>query len=139
MRTRIVGVLAVLLGVLLATAAVAQDKPKGTLLTGADLEKLYRTKGGTLTEAQNVTIGTRTSAVYTPNGAAFLQWVGAQGGAGQDTGAWRIVGDTICVKYKLVVYSGKETCFRVFKVGDNAYEYWLPEEDKLTATFRVRP
>ncbi len=138
MRARIVGGLAVLLGVLLATAALAQDKPKGTLLTGADLDKLYRTKGGTVTEVHNLAFGTRNSTIYNPLGALASQWVDAQGAFGQDTGTWRIVGDTLCLKYKFV-FNGQETCLRIFKVGDNAYETWSGKEDKLVTTFQVRP
>ena len=138
MHTIFKSVIVVLLGAVLATTALAQAKPKGTRLTGAELEKLYRTPRGTMIEAENVFYGSRTSAVYMLNGLTLTQWVDPQRGAGQDTGTWRISGDTMCVKDQ-VVYSGDETCFRVFKVGDNAYESWFAERDQQNSSFRVRP
>ena len=68
--------------------------------------------------SNNRTSGT---ATHRPDGTASVDW-----GSGNDTGTWRIVGDTLCQKWK-TAREGKEYCITIFKVGEGKYKYYNPD------------
>ena len=110
-------ILALAFGLMGGTVVHAQDKPKGTPLTGEDLKKLIGS--GALFELKRP--GERVTWFLAPRGSAWKGYLFDDGTGGQDTGTWRIVGDTLCLKFRF--FPEGEHCATHYKVGDNAYEY----------------
>jgi hypothetical protein len=137
MKTRFLQIIGVGLCFLIANLALAQDKPRGTPVTGAELEQLYRNNNGTMMDSTNVRNGARTNTIYLSNGALLSQWVNQIGTGAQDTGTWGIKNNTLCLTFKIAT-EGKAVCYRIYKVGDNAYESWLADKDTQAIAFRVR-
>ena len=137
MKTRIVASLCVLLGALMGQWALAQDKPTGTPLTGAEIQKLV---SGAVVDASNPIQKWKGTLVFLADGTAYIQVLFYETGkAAQDSGTWRIAGDRICVQWK-VQRGGTENCIRHFKVGDNLYQSWYEVDGKtaLSMMYRVR-
>jgi hypothetical protein len=67
------------------------------------------------------------TGTYTQDGVAKIDW-----GRGADEGSWRIIGGKFCTKYPKV-RNGVETCFTVYKTGENEYKSILPD-GSLNAT-----
>ncbi len=127
--------LVLLVAVALSHSATAQDKPKGTPLAGADLNKLFA--GGALLDYTFRPNSSRGAIILNPNGIAMVQWLNIGGTAGQETGTWRIAGETLCIKWKLL-FDGADRCERHYRVADNAYESW-DAGGKPVLAYRVRP
>ena len=70
---------------------------------------------------RSTSTGHATVVNYHPNGSGNLDW-----GSGTDTGNWRIDGNTLCAKWK-IVRDGKEGCFRGYRIGEGEYAVFLPD------------
>ena len=135
MKTRIVASLCVLLGALMGQWALAQDKPTGTPLSGPKIQKLW---SAVVLDNSNPIQKWKGTMVVLADGKAYLQTFNYETGqAAQDSGSWRIVGDTVCVQWK-VQRGGTENCYRHYKVGDNLYQSWYVADGKLSMTYRIR-
>ena len=85
-------------------------------LSEAELKALYSgTRKVKWTNAQNRS-GT---GEFRADGAASVDW-----GTGSAQGKYRIVGNTLCSQYD-GVRGGAETCFRIYKTGDNEYKQYF--------------
>jgi hypothetical protein len=136
MRTQCVVVCVVLFCAGLGGQALAEDKPTGTPLSGKELKELLTSVDGAITEARS-SLGARWNTVYLRTGRAFVQWTGA-GTVTQDSGYWRVEGDTLCLKWLKVIYPGVERCTRIHRIGENAYQAWNAEGEQIS-TFGLRP
>lgn len=116
------------------TMTQAQDKPRGTPLSAAELHKMF--DGGVTLEIHNPAPSDAEGvATYRANGTAEWSWHFTKRSIvpGEDKGTWRIQGDRLCVRWEM----HGQRCWRQYRVGDNAYESWRDDEF-LNLTFRVR-
>jgi hypothetical protein len=129
----------VLLCTWLGPAVLAQDKPKGTPLTGAELKTLIGS--GALFDWERPSNGEKGTTLYLGNGqfhiVYFIPDTGPGGGIGGN-GTWRIQRDTVCTTPANFLMVGKERCRRVYLVGDNRYEARLVPSGALNSVFSVR-
>ncbi len=95
----------------------ALEKSGAKPLTGAELQARFSKEVNTTwnTDKNSGTFASR------PDGTMSVDW-----GKGNDTGTWRIVGDTVCRKWK-TIREGKELCFTLFKVGEGKYKLYDPD------------
>ncbi|MGI9501380.1 MAG: hypothetical protein ACR2P3_15195 [Geminicoccaceae bacterium] len=63
--------------------------------------------------------GRRWTASFGATGAANIAWKGPDG-SGQDTGSWKIEGNTNCVTWQTLM-DGEENCMTVYKVDEGQY------------------
>ena len=63
--------------------------------------------------------GRRWSANFDASGTANIAWKGPEGG-GNDTGSWKIEGNTNCVTWQNLM-DGEENCMTVYKVDEGQY------------------
>lgn len=146
MHTRSAVALLLALGLWAGVALPVLGASAGQALTGAELTELFGpyTHGAVLDG--DIRPGTSRDVRFLPgsivlgsNLQAYIQWLDrVSGTAGQDSGKWRIVGDTLCVTWELRNL-GAETCFRQYRLGENAYESRLAKDDSLNWTYRLRP
>jgi hypothetical protein len=128
------------IGPLLATAyalvgvAEAQDKPKGTLLTGAELKNMIGRV--VILDTHSAHYDTWGSIALFRGGAAFHQFVYPAGTGKQGKGVWEINGDALCWKFE--GNSLGRACRHHYKVGDNACELWTAPDGDFLGTYRVR-
>ena len=126
--------LVVLVVLALAGLAAAQETPRGTPLSEADLRKIF--SDGVLFDNEHG--GLKGTVAMMASGLAYNLWlVTARGTGGQDRGTWRIDGDTVCFKWSFI-RGGQESCFRFYKVGENAYESRFAKDGRLRLSFSLR-
>ena len=131
MKTRsLLAAMTLLVGLGLAGCATTENSltEKGMKpLSEAELKTLYSgTRKFKWTNAQNRS-GT---GELRADGAASVEW-----GTGSAQGKYRIVGNTLCTQYD-GVRGGAETCFRMYKTGDNEYrQYFTNGEYNAVVSF----
>jgi len=119
--------LCIVVALFVASPIQGKDKVK---LTGAEVKELLLKPG-------NITFGInhKTNSVYTTealgNGKRNLYWqkLAKSIARGTDIGTTKIVGDQACSKWSF----GPETCFDVYRVGEDKYQSWVG--DRLLATW----
>ena len=120
----------------------AEDKPGGTLLSGAEMRALY--DNGAIIDWEDH--GSKGSVALIRHGFAFQVWVLSTGIGDMDKGRWRIDGDTICFKWQFsrqgagiaATPYGEETCWRHYHVGGNRYEARPVKEAVMGGPFILR-
>lgn len=133
MATRILASLALSAWLLAGAVALAQDQPRGTKLTGADLTKLV--EPAVLLEGYNWQFGVWVSTALLRGGTIYTHNIGRGGTGSQDKGKWRITGDVLCFALN---YPPEEQCRTYYKLDDGSYEGWSIPGNKRIATFRAR-
>jgi hypothetical protein len=134
MRTRFAYILC-LFALLAGTQAIATEKPTGTPVTGEQLKAMFTAPDGVFMEGRSPN-GMRWYTFFLRSGQSFIQ-VKHRGGVLQDTGSWRVEGDTLCFKWA-IIREGAEACHMHYKVGENAYQAWNGE-GKLLNSYSLRP
>jgi hypothetical protein len=125
------------LSLLIATLALAQEKPQGTKLTGAELTQLLTPS--VILVGRSMTFGRTFANAYFLGGNLLQVHVTSQGGGDQMRGKWRVSGDTLCTTFPLQLVS-EQQCGNFYKLGGSSYEAWSVPEGKFIAKFRaVRP
>ncbi len=126
---------ALIIGVALGVSAcrtTPPPKPMGVKVTGEELAAWYMSGKSTTTESTSLESGR--SYVITRDGAGRQQ-LSASGGSFTDTGSYRIEGDMVCNKWK-VVREGQEKCFVMYALPDGTYEVF-DENGVKTSTLRA--
>lgn len=119
MRTRIAVVGVVLLCTWLVSVPWAQEAPKGTPLSGTELQSLFAS--GALFDWTSAN-GVRGTLLVLQTGVAhmlYFQPAIAQGET--DRGQWRIDGDAVCYQW-FSTARGKDVCVHYFRLADGSYE-----------------
>lgn len=140
MFSRIALVLLVL-GMLAGGTLLAKDAPKGKPLTKAEITHLLGPHShGAILDVVIMTQWGREQGdiVLAGDGQSFFHWLDPDSGSGgQDSGRWRIVDDTLCIKWD-IVHAGAEICHRMYQVGDNAYDFRKADTGALTMKYYAR-
>lgn len=103
------------------------EESGGRMLTGAELTERYKAP---VRMTWNNASGNSGTSDIRPDGTLTVDW-----GGGSDEGEWRIIGDTVCNKYKKV-RDGEETCFVQFEMPDGSFRQYEAETKKYNATFQ---
>ncbi len=135
MSQRNLAVLGIAVWLLIGTPAQAQDQPRGTKLTGADLTQLVAP--AVLLEGRSWQYGVWYSTALLRGGTIFRHTIDGGGSGNQDKGKWRIAGDTLCITFPTAMDSA-EACRNVYKLEDGSYESWSIPDNKRVATYRAR-
>lgn len=119
---------------ILAGNVAATSSPRGTRLTGAEIRQVIY--NSYVFDSINREQGWVGSMVIAVTGTVYTHWRVAPDKIGQDSGTWRIVGDTYCSQ--LTHRGGGELCYQWYKVGEGEYESWLDGQLTFSAAFHVR-
>jgi len=136
MTTRFQQFVIVILSLLIATLALAQDQPRGTKLTGADLTKLV--EPAVLLEGRNLQHNIWVSIALMRGGTMYRHGFDRGGSGGQDKGKWRITVDSLCFTFPTSMLESTEQCRNYYKLDDGSYEGWTIPDNQLDVTFRAR-
>ena len=103
-------------------ALVAQGAGQETPLSGAEVQQMIGDHGAFLDAVIMVPMQRQAAYVLAADGSAQVVWLSAAGMSGRDSGTWRIDADQLCLIWP-VMNAGSPTCGRLFKMGDNGYEF----------------
>lgn len=119
MRARIAVVCVALLSAWLASPANAQNRPKGTLLTAAELKEFI---GNAVLFDWKDARGLIGTTLLLESGGAHMVYLHpfVSKGAGLD-GTWHIEGDTICIRWGTAA-AGEDDCASYYRNGEDRYE-----------------
>lgn len=131
MKARFPQFVVVALCLLIAPLALAQDKPQGTKLTGAELTQLLTPS--VLLVGRSMMYGTTFANAYVRGGNLFQVYTDPLGNGDQTKGKWHVSGDTLCTTLPLQ----PERCANYYKLDDGSYEVRSVPEGKLVAKFRA--
>jgi len=136
MRTQLAIAGVVLSCLWLGSPILAQDKPQGTPLTGAELKTLIG--NGVLLDWENPQ-GRKGTTMLLTTGVALRVYLHTFVGQGvAEEGTWRIDGDSVCLKWN-VPGNDEELCSRYHRLGENHYEGSTPVHGRPTSMqFSVR-
>ena len=130
MDRRIWAIALMALLLLAGTAVLAQDKPRGQMLTQAELQKL--TLHGVLITGVDVPTGDRFSSTFGYPNLAHNIILQGNGNARARSGTWKIAEGRFCVTYDSV-----ENCRVHYKLDDGSYEAWSGPEGMRLLIYRV--
>jgi hypothetical protein len=120
-------------GLLIGTLVQAQDKPQGVRLTGAELAQLY--EPALMVEGFFVPTSNSFSHVYLRGGIVHEVYADRRGSGGHIEGKWRLLNDTLCVKW--LGMPQDEGCSQIYKIDDGSHQGWSGD-GRLSMSFRTR-
>lgn len=135
MRIHTIAVGFILAGLLTGALALAQDKPKGARIVGAELTKMYEIP--VMADGFNHVSGASFTQVLLRGGVVNAVYANRLGNGGHIEGKWRLVNDTVCLTFPQG-FPPTEQCTQIYKLDDGSYQGWGVEDGNVRSSFRVR-